>query len=281
MAVDLPDNSCLTLLRDLDRDRYIACLLSPADKREALASLYCFNAEIARIRDVTREILPGEMRLQWWRDVLNGQSMGDANAHPVAGPLLQTIANFALPLQPFLDLIDARTFDLYDDSFDTMNSLEGYAGETASALIQLASLILTPELAAAHAHLAGHAGVAQAMAGILLLLPIHRARGQLFIPLEILSAVGLNREAFLSGEDKEKIGNALNIFASKALEHLDHARQTPIPAQLMPAYLPVSLAKPVLNKALASGAHVFDKPIELGLLRRHWLILASNLRKSL
>ncbi len=45
-------------------------------------------------------------------------------------------------------MIDARIFDLYDDPMETRTSLEGYAGETASALIQLASLVLSPEEAA-------------------------------------------------------------------------------------------------------------------------------------
>jgi phytoene/squalene synthetase len=65
----------------------------------------------------------------------------------------------------FADMIDARIFDLYDDPIETRVSLEGYAGETASALIQLASLVLSPDEAPQSAEAAGHAGVAQAIAG--------------------------------------------------------------------------------------------------------------------
>ena len=66
----------LSALRDSDRDRYLACLLSPADKRGPLSALYAFHAEIARIRDLVREPLPGEIRLQWWRDVLDDPRAG-------------------------------------------------------------------------------------------------------------------------------------------------------------------------------------------------------------
>ncbi len=38
-------------------------------RRGALQALYAFNAEIAGIRDRIRQPLPGEIRLQWWRDV--------------------------------------------------------------------------------------------------------------------------------------------------------------------------------------------------------------------
>lgn len=281
MAATSPDNSCLAQLRNLDRDRYIAALLSPADKREALAALYCFNAEIARIRDVTREVLPGEIRLQWWRDVLEGRAEGDANAHPVAGPLLGVIAEHALPVQVLLDLIEARTFDLYDDSFDTMHSLEGYAGESASAIIQLASLILAPEKIKANAQAAGHAGVAQAMAGILLLAPIHRSRGQLYLPLEVLSAVGLDRQTVYAADHKEQIGAAIEIFASKGLEHLASAKRHKIDPTLMPAYLPVAVSKLVLERAKAERSAIYDRPLQPSELRRYWLMLKASLRKSL
>ena len=42
-----------------------------------------------RVRDRIREALPGEIRLQWWRDVLEGRSAG--GGHPVAAALLDAI----------------------------------------------------------------------------------------------------------------------------------------------------------------------------------------------
>lgn len=59
---------------EADRDRYLSVLYAPEDKRGALATLYAFNAEIARIRDLVHEPLPGEVRLQWWRDLINGEA---------------------------------------------------------------------------------------------------------------------------------------------------------------------------------------------------------------
>lgn len=188
------------MLRDSDRDRYLACLLSPEEKRGALAALYAFNAELARIRDLVHEPLPGEVRLQYWHDLLEGSAHGSTAANPVAAALLIAIETHRLPRKTLIDMIEARTFDLYDDPMETRLSLEGYAGETASALIQLASLVLSPEEAARSADAAGHAGVAQAVAGLLLLMPLHRRRGQIYIPLQILSATGLDRDAFLAGK---------------------------------------------------------------------------------
>ncbi|MBB3964182.1 phytoene/squalene synthase family protein [Rhizobium metallidurans] len=259
---------CLAMLRDSDRDRYLACLLSPQDKRGALAALYAFNAELARIRDLVHEPLPGEVRMQYWRDLLQGTAHGSTEANPVAAALLSAIETHRLPRQTLLDMIDARVFDLYDDPMESRGALEGYAGETASALIQLASLILSPDDAPKSAEAAGHAGVAQAMAGLLLLMPLHRHRGQIYIPLEILSATGLDRDSFLDGGDKTRVSAAIEAFAGLGRDHLAKARKVAIPQPLLPAFLPAALAGPVLSKAQHVGAGLFEKTVQQPQWRR-------------
>ncbi|MFF2320381.1 phytoene/squalene synthase family protein [Agrobacterium sp. NPDC058088] len=270
---------CLAMLRDTDRDRYLACLLSPADKRNSLAALYAFNAEIARIRDSVREALPGEVRMQWWRDLIDGNPHGDSQSHPVAAALLTTIEQYRLPRPVLGNMIEARIFDLYDDLFEDRNALEGYSGETASALIQLASLVLSADDAAQSAEAAGHAGVAQAMAGMLLLMPLHRRRGQVYIPADMLAAAGLDRETFLEGEDRQRIGIAVEIFAAHALDHIEKARRATIAKNLFAAYLPVALSGPVIAAARKAGAGVFDGDLQLSQLRRQSLLAKASFLK--
>ena len=60
------------MVRRLDKDRYLAALWAPQDKRPHLLALYAFSAEIARIRDVVSDPLPGEVRARWWADVITG-----------------------------------------------------------------------------------------------------------------------------------------------------------------------------------------------------------------
>ncbi len=273
---------CLATLRDTDRDRYLACLLSPEEKRPALAALYAFNAELARVRDLVHEPLPGEVRMQYWRDLLEGQSHGSSEANPLASELLAAIEQYSLPRQTLVDMIDARIFDLYDDPMESRSSLEGYAGETASALIQLASLVLSAGEAKRSADAAGHAGVAQAIAGLLLLMPLHRHRGQLYLPLEILSATGLDRDDFLAGEDKPRISAAIEAFAGLGREHLAKARAAgAIPQAVFPAFLPVTLAEPVLKAAQRRGAGIFDRSPALPQWRRQLRMAMASITKKI
>lgn len=252
-------NICLSTLRETDRDRYLACILSPQEKQGPLSALYAFNAEIARVREVVQQPVAGEIRLQWWRDVLQGEAKGDISGNPLAVALLETIDTYRLPRKTFIDMIDARVFDLYDDAMTDRNALEGYAGETASALIQLASLVLDAEAAMKATEIAGHAGVAQAIAGLLLLMPVHRRRGQVYVPETILSATGLDRDSFLAGRDPERVSTALHAFAGLGLDHLRKARKAGrIAPVLLPAYLPAALADPVLRRAQRLRASHLD-----------------------
>ena len=273
---------CLATLRDTDRDRYLACLLAPEEKRPALAALYAFNAELARVRDLVHEPLPGEVRMQYWRDLLEGQAHGSSEANPIASELLIAIEQHRLPRQTLIDMIDARIYDLYDDPMETRVTLEGYAGETASALIQLASLVLSPEEARRSADAAGHAGVAQAIAGLLLLMPLHRHRGQLYLPLEILTATGLDRSTFLAGEDKARISAAIEAFAGLGREHLAKARAAgAIPPAVFPAFLPATLAEPVLKKAQRLGSGLFDRSLLLPQWRRQMRMALASITKQI
>ncbi|WP_274424119.1 phytoene/squalene synthase family protein [Chelativorans sp. YIM 93263] len=259
-----------------DPDRYLAALYAPAPKREALLALYAFNVETAAVRDRISEALPGEIRLQWWRDLLaEAADPASAAGHPIAAALLEVVRDYNLPVDAFQNMLEARIFDLYDDPMPSRTDLEGYCGETASALIQLSSLILDAEAAGRTAALAGHAGCAQAIAGLLRLLPIHRRRGQCYIPLDMLQAVGMTQDELVSGEDTEGANRAVVAMIALGRDHLVEFRKGAgdIPPPLRPAFLPVSLAEAYFKRIEQSGLDPLDEIATLSPLRRHWLLL--------
>lgn len=234
---------CAALVRDLDRDRYIADLFAPAERRGALFALHAFNAEVSRVREAITNPMAGEVRLQWWSEALIGGARGDVRANPVAAALLDTVETYRLPRESLFALLDARIFDLYDDPMPTVNDLEGYAGETSSALIRLATLVLSPEAGAASADAAGHAGVAYAVTGLLRSFPIHARRGQCYLPLDLLKAHGLTREDAVSGRASPALTAALADMRALARRHYTAALRALagiVPAEL-PAFLPLVL----------------------------------------
>ena len=269
---------CLQFLRQSDFDRYLAVLYAPEDKRPALAALYAFNAEIARIRDVVHDALPGEVRLQWWRDLINGTEHGAVTGNPVAALLLQAIQDYQLPRSVFDAYCEARIFDLYNDPIPSRNDLEGYCGETACAILQMAAMILDADAAKSSAELSGHAGVAQAVSGLLRLMPLHRRRGQVYVPEDMLQAVGVTTEQFIKGDDKAAMQRVVAVVTALAKEHYAAFEKQPMPASLKAAYLPVRLVPLVLKRAERKADLVAEQGIDLSQLRRQWIYLKSSLK---
>ncbi|MFM7443344.1 MAG: squalene/phytoene synthase family protein, partial [Tabrizicola sp.] len=72
MSVD----ACAELVSRGDPDRFRAVMAAPAFARAQLLPLYAFNLEVARAPWVTEEPLIAEMRLQWWRDVVENAASG-------------------------------------------------------------------------------------------------------------------------------------------------------------------------------------------------------------
>ena len=106
----MPDafDHCQDLVRSGDKNRFLATLFAPQKYRRALCALYAFNLEVARTRELAREPMPGEIRLQWWRDLLAGAGRGEVDAHPVAAALRDTVVRYRLPPNTLRNLIDAN-----------------------------------------------------------------------------------------------------------------------------------------------------------------------------
>ena len=87
-AQDVADAAyCANLVRGSDFERYAATLFVAPEHRRALLALFAFNIEIARIREQISQPLAGEIRLQWWSDLIDGLARGEAAGNPVAADL--------------------------------------------------------------------------------------------------------------------------------------------------------------------------------------------------
>jgi len=261
---------CESLVRDGDPDRYWASLFAPADKRPSLHALYAFSFEIARVRQSVREAMVGEIRVQWWRDALQGEARGDVRANPVAAALDDTIVRFRLPRQALVDLIDARVFDLYEDLMPSLHDLEGYCGETSSRLIRLASIVLADGRDPGGADAAGHAGVAYAVTGLLRAFPWHARAGQVYIPQDVLARHGVVREDIVKGRGGPGLLSALADMRAIARRHRDQARtlKSTVPPEVRPAFQPLALVEPYLRAMERRGYDPFTTVVDLPQWRR-------------
>lgn len=170
--------ACADLVARGDPDRFRAAMAAPVAARRVLFPLYAFNIEVSRAPWVTGEPMIAQMRLQFWRDVIEEVSQGKPpRAHEVAVPLAEAIP--ARLIGRLDALVAARQWDIYKEPFEDAAAFEGYIADTAGPLVAVPARALgAPE--AAEPVLAD-AGWAYGLAAYLRAIPALEAAGR--VPL--------------------------------------------------------------------------------------------------
>jgi phytoene synthase len=264
------------LVRAWDRPRYYATLFAPEAIRADLFTLYGFAAEIARVPDLVSDATIGEIRLQFWRDQLEASNeTGGEGGPPTLQAIAGVIARRRLPLAPLLALVDARRADLYGDPPATFGDIEGYFGETQSALFQMAAIVAGGE-GAETADLAGHAGVAYGLAHRLAAFPADRARGRTVLSADRLAAEGMTGADVFAVPSSPVLAKVVSQVTLLARHHLDEARKALIrlPRGLDTVFLPLAVVAPLLDRIERLGPAIVSTPAGLSdfesLIRLSW-----------
>ena len=267
---------CADLVRTHDFVRYASTLFVPADQRRALLALYAFNVEISRTRLHVTQALSGEIRLQWWTDMLAGKAHGGVEGNPVAAELLLAIEKARLPVERLSRLIEEHQFDLYNDPMPTMAALEGYINETASALFSLAAEIAgvaSDEIE----HLARHAGLAQGIAQVMAALPLDASRRQLFVPAQVLERHGSGMQEVFAAQQNPKLRAALDQLVGDGREHLKTALMLldRIAPEARPVFLPLAMVGRDLEQMSRADSDPFA-PRPASRLRTLWTLWRAS-----
>ena len=253
-------------VRAADPDRYFASLFAPAPLRPLLFALYAFNHELARVAETVREPMLGAIKLEWWRETAEGAFKGTPRNHDVARGLAALFQACPLPLPAFEAIIAARAFDASAETFANLAALETYVDATGGALMRLATQILGGDES-----LAREAALAYGLAGLLRSLGFHNARHKLYLPLDLLHAVGLTPEMFFELREDARADAVAHQLALRARDHFLAARRGPRPRAALPALLPAALV-PVYLKRLGR---------EVPIHRRQMALLGAAMKKRL
>jgi phytoene synthase len=249
---------CAEVLRAADFDRYVTTLLTPAAHRAALQALYAFNSEIARVRDQVSQPMAGEIRLQWWSDALAGAGHGDVAANPVAAELIATAGTYGLPVERLRDLIDAHRFDLYDDPMPSTADLRSYIADTATNLFDLGARVVGAT-APIPSEIVHDAGLAYGLTALVVAVPRHAARGQLFLPGDLMERFAVREADIFAGRATPELAQLIAHLAATARQHLDQALQRlpAIPRPFRTVLLPLALTGPTLHRLARAGHNPF------------------------
>jgi phytoene synthase len=244
-----------TLVRQLDPDLFHAALFAPEPVRERLMVLYAYDIELSKAALSTAEPLIAQMRLQWWRDLVDGIGAGEPpRHHEVAGPLHGLLGDHPLPAGDLALLVDAREIEL-DGPLDADRFAEWVDGRFG-ALTRLAAHLLVGENPAAR-RAATAVGYAMGVAFALRTAVTLAAAANLFL---LPGLAPEDRAELARGRTTDHTGAIAHRLAGQALAQLAAARveRNAVPKVAVPALLPVWRAERVLKQARRPGFGLQD-----------------------
>lgn len=144
--------------RRMDPERWLSSrFIADPQARAHVMAIYAFDYELARAPKVASNALMGEIRLTWWREVLDEVYEGRAvRHHPTAQALAAAIGRHSLPRAPLEAMIDARYRELDAAPMNLADALEWAKGSGGGAA-QAAALVLDPQADLVKAERAGEA----------------------------------------------------------------------------------------------------------------------------
>ncbi len=262
-------------VRQVDPDRYFAGLFAPEAARRHLFALYAFNHEVARVAETVREPMLGQIRLAWWRELVEGARAGTPRNHDIARALVAVLKAHDLPQVLFDALITAREFDVSDEMFADMAALEAYVDATSGNVMRLVARILGT--GDANENLARSAGLAYGMTGLLRAVPHHALKHKLFLPRDLMEREELTADDVFAGKGSDALARVTYQVALAARRHFAHARDIRLPKTTAPAFLPAALVPLYLKRLAGAGFDPF-RPTEVTIHRRQMRLLTASLR---
>eukprot|EP00250_Pteridium_aquilinum_P014530 c22046_g1_i1 orf=225-1112(+) len=257
---------CVQQVQAHDYVHYLTSLHLPVGLRTAAFTLRAFNVETGRILESARELNLAMMRLQWWRDAVDGIFKGKRLEHPIVTALSAVVEEHKLSKHWFSRLLDARQSDLeMEGAPRTMSDVEKYSENTASALLYLTLEAAGIRLTSAD-HAASHVGKAEGIALLLKASPHHSLFRRTYIPIEVAARHGVSQEDIYRKVYSEGLADAVLEVASVADAHLSkaHALACTIPAAAAPILLPAVATGVLLNSLKKVNFNVFDPKLVRG-----------------
>ena len=248
------------IVRRADPDRFLTALFAPPGRRDGLFTLYAFNHETARAREAAREPMMALIRLQWWREVVEGTR----KLHEVATPLSALIEAKALDPADLLSVLDAREVT----ELQTVAEWREWLLAGPGALAHAAGLLLGGDEARLRDLGAGYGA-----AGMLRSVVPHARAGLCLLPADLLAEHGLSVEAVLADPFTPALHPVLARLAGEARSLLGARHRL---GALAAAALPAVLARRDLRQPPAQ----LLQPRPRGLPDRLAVMMAATMGRS-
>jgi phytoene synthase len=228
------NDSITALVRKHDPDRFLTALFAPPGHRDALLTLYAFDHELARAREVTSEPHLALIRLHWWREIVEGAR----RRHEVATPLAALLDDGRLAPETLLPIIDAYEIEA-EPSIETLPIWRTWLLDGAGGIaVAAAGLLGAPEPEMFRGPGAGY-GAARVIRWNQALA----IRGRCLLPADLLADQGFSVEEAIAAPLSGEVKTVLRRLTQEGQRLLASGVSGRMPRAVIAAALPAVLAR--------------------------------------
>jgi phytoene synthase len=263
---------CASITRRSSSNFYYAFMLLPAERRQALYSVYAFCRFVDDIADTESVGRPAEL-LARWREELERVFNGSPT-HPISRALAHNVRRFAIPRRYFEDIIDGVEMDLGRTRYAAFEELRLYCYRVASA-VGLVCIEIFGYRNPRVREYAEHLGIAFQLTNIIRDLSEDAARGRIYLPLEDLARFGVSEDDILHGVDTLELRRLLEYEVDRARSFYAQAASA-LPAEdraaMVCAEAMRSIYHALLERIASNGYGVIGRRYRLSTPRKLYLV---------
>ena len=251
---------------------YYSFRLLPPERRRAITALYAYCREVDDVVDEVSDPAIARLKLAWWRNEVDAVFDGTPQ-HPVAQALREVVAQFPLPRDDLLTVIDGMEMDLTQARYLDFPALLLYCQRVAGVVGRMSAVIFGYRNPATLDY-ARDLGIAFQLTNIVRDVGEDARRGRIYLPQEDLSRFGVPASALLGATQTEGFTQLMAFEVQRARAWYERAFAK-LPAEDRHAQRAglamAAIYRTLLDEIEADGYRVLDRRLALTPLRKLWI----------
>jgi phytoene synthase len=273
--VDTPGEIVERIVSDSGTSFALGMKVLPKERRDAMFALYAFCRVVDDIVDEPGDLTDQRTELQAWRAEVDRLYQGCPN-HPIARALAGPIAEYRLPKDEFLAIIDGMEMDLGDAvRTPDIDQLVLYCRRVAGAVGMISVRIFGVEPRIGPA-LAIAQGEALQITNILRDLAEDAAIGRLYLPADLLHKHGIESDDPATVLAHPNLGFVAGELVSRARARYAEAGQLIAQADrraVKASRLMLEMYRRILDRLEARGWQDLGRDVGLSKVEKIWIFL--------
>jgi len=251
---------------------YYSFLFLPAERRRAIMALCAFCREVDAVVDECNDISIASTKLTWWRQEIERLDAGQPT-HPAGLALKAVSADFHLPKEQLLEIIDGAEMNLQQTRYLDFKGLSLYCHRVSGVLALLSAEIFgySERQTQKYAH---DLGMGLQLTKIIADVGEDARRGRIYIPMDELRQFNVPAADVLNAKYSDNFNALMKLQTERAETYFTQAF-TQLPAvdrkNQRPGLIMATICRTLLTEIKEENFQVLHQRIALTPVRKLWI----------